>query len=129
MYSLSNYTNNELLVYHLSNGIQHYIGTTYNIEKTMYYVSNNIVPHWVKLHNISILTHVFITNKSNCVNINNCHLANCKTYELMGKYGINNVRGGIWGCINLFDGICNEPIIDYCNIYHNEFIYNNFFYY
>lgn len=103
---------------------KYYVGTTNNIEKTMFLHKMNISNNWIYKHPIEKLETVeYIINKKECNNINYCNVADCWIYKIMYHKGIDSVRGGSWPCIELFgDSICQTPIINKCNKSHRPYI-------
>ena len=72
------------LLYVLSNGRERYVGKSHETEVRFQRHSTE----WVQRHNLTEIESVEELNDSN-------H-ENSKTLELMGKYGPNFVRGGVW---------------------------------
>lgn len=118
-------TREDLIVYLLKlKHNKYYVGTTTNIEKTMFLHSINISNSWIYKHPIEKLeTMEFIINKNKCNNINYCNVADCWIYRIMSMKGIDSVRGGSWPCIELFgNSKCQNPIINKCNKIHRPYM-------
>ena len=85
----------QLFVYHLRlEGDYHYVGITKNLNQRWTQHTRGKGSKWTKLHRPIIITNFWVGSQE---------LENNKTYELMDKYGIDKVRGGICHCPILSD--------------------------